>query len=57
MCQGQKIEVGFLEDKESKIQVMVRVHPSFRAALHLMPDLAAKLWLSSSEKVILENQI
>ncbi|HBR80762.1 MAG: Phosphate propanoyltransferase [Candidatus Uhrbacteria bacterium GW2011_GWE2_45_35] len=57
LCQGQKIEVGFLEDKESKIQVMVRVHPSFRAALHLMPDLAAKLWLSSSEKVILENQI
>jgi putative phosphotransacetylase len=55
--QSQEIEVGLLEDKRSKIKAVVRIHPSFRAALHVMPDLAAKLWLSSTEKAILENKI
>jgi len=55
--QGQEIEIGFVENKETKIKVVVRVHPSFRAALHITPDLAAKIWPSPTEKAILENQL
>ncbi|MFH1089541.1 MAG: PduL/EutD family phosphate acyltransferase [Candidatus Uhrbacteria bacterium] len=51
--QGQEIELSFFEDKAAKLKVLVRVHPSFRAALHITPDVAAKLWLSISDKAIL----
>ena len=48
--QGQEVELRFNEDKEARLKAVVRVHPSFRAALHITPDLAAKLWFSSTEK-------
>lgn len=53
--QGQEVELKFVEDKEARLKAVVRVHPSFRAALHIMPDIAAKLWLSPTEKAFLEN--
>lgn len=53
--QGEEIELKFVEDKEARLKAVVRVHPSFRAALHIMPDTAAKFWFSPTEKAFLEN--
>lgn len=55
--QGQEIEVGFWQDKKTRLKVVVRLHPSFRAALHITTETAAKYWLASGEKVVLEKEL
>ncbi|MFA6131616.1 MAG: PduL/EutD family phosphate acyltransferase [Patescibacteria group bacterium] len=49
--QGQEIELNFVEDKEAQLKAVVRIHPSFRAILHITSEEAAKFWPSSTEKV------
>lgn len=48
--QGQEVELTFIEDKEAHLRVVVRVHPSFRAVLHITPEVAGKFWFSPTEK-------
>lgn len=48
--QGQEIELNFIEDKEAWLKATVRVHPSFRAVLHITAEEASKFWFSSTEK-------
>jgi propanediol utilization protein len=48
--QGQEVELLFVEDKTVKIKAIVRIHPSFKAALHLTSEQAAKFWFSPTEK-------
>lgn len=49
--QGQEVEMSLTEDKIAKVKTIVRVHPSFKAMLHLTFEQAAKFWLSPTEKV------
>lgn len=49
--QGQEIELSFIEDKEAKLKAVIRIHPSFRAVLHITSEEATKHWFSSTEKV------
>jgi len=51
LSQGQEIELSFVEDKETKLKAVVRIHPSFRAVLHITSEEAAKHWFSLTEKV------
>lgn len=48
--QGQEVELNFVEDKETRLSAVVRVHPSFRAALHITTEEASKFWFSPTEK-------
>lgn len=53
--QNQVLSLGLAGRRDQWLDnVVVRVHPSFRLALHITSDVAAKFWLSASDKAFLK---
>lgn len=53
---GQVVNLNLLASKKNRLEnIIVRVHPSFRLALHVTPETAARFWLMVGDRAFLEN--